>query len=130
MSDGLLAVMSESAKPLLDWLYSLFDIQGVLDHLPGDSMHVGRFPSKDVLVCPDEGDERVFLFVIELCPDQSRFGWIDRVECDFLDVLAGADSRFSCFFDRNFHFVLNGGRGEADAIPLGLALDVRHKCTA
>ena len=68
--------MSESAKPLLDRLSSLFDIQGVLDHLPGDSRHVERFPSKDVLVCPEEGDERAFLFVIELCPDQSRFGRI------------------------------------------------------
>ena len=74
VSDGLFVVLSESAEPLLDWLCSLFDVQGVLDHLPGDSRHVGRFPSKDVLVCLKEGDERAFLFVVETCPDHSRLG--------------------------------------------------------
>src|SRR6266540_4818059 len=120
VSDGLFAVLSESTEPLLDWLCSLFDIQGVLDHLPGDSRHVGRFPSEDVLVCPEEGEERAFLFVIELCPDQSCFGRIDRVKCDFLDVLVGADSRFSCFLGWNFSFIPKGGHGETDTNPLGL----------
>src|SRR6266508_1133405 len=94
VSDGLFATLSESVEPLLDRLCSLFDVQGVLDHLPGDSRHVGRFPSKDVQVCPEEGDERAFLFIIELCPDQSHFGQIRLVERDFLDALVSADSKF------------------------------------
>ena len=66
--DGHFVVLSESAEPLLDRLCPLFDVQGVLDHLLGNSRHVRRFPSKYALVCPEEGDECAFLFVIELCP--------------------------------------------------------------
>ena len=76
VSDGLFTVLSESAEPLLDRLCSLFDTQGVLYHLLGDSRNVRRFPSKDILVCPKEDDERAFLFVTELCPDQGHLGWI------------------------------------------------------
>ena len=61
ISDGLFAVLSKSVEPLFDRFCSLFDIQGLLDHLPGDSRHVRRFPSKDVLVCLEEGDECAFL---------------------------------------------------------------------
>ena len=82
VSDGLLAVLRESAESLLDWLCSFFDIKSVLDHLPGDTRHVGGFPSEDVLVCLKEGDEHAFLFVIESHPDQSYLGWIGRVEHD------------------------------------------------
>ena len=74
ISDGLFAVLGESAEPLLDQLCSFFDVKGVLDHRPGDTRHVGGFPSEDVLVCPKEGDARAFLFVIELYPNQSRLG--------------------------------------------------------
>ena len=68
-SDGLFAVLRESVKSLLDRLCYLFDIQAVLDHLPWDTRHVGRFPSKNILVCLEEGDERAFLFITEPCPD-------------------------------------------------------------
>ena len=130
VSNGLFAVLSELAEPLLDWLCSFFVIKGVLDHLPGDTRHVGRLPSEDVLVCPEEGDERAFLFIIELCPNQSHFGRIGQVERDFLDVLVGADSRFSCFLGRNFSFVPKGGRSESEASLLGLGLDVLCKGAA
>ena len=69
ISDGLFTVLRESVKSLLDQFCSFLHIEGVLDHLPGDTRHVEGFPSEDVLVCPKEGDERAFLFVIELCPD-------------------------------------------------------------
>ena len=69
ISDGLFAVLRESAKSLLDRLCSLFDIQAMLDHLPWDTRHVGRFPGKNILVRLEEGDERAFLFVIEPYPD-------------------------------------------------------------
>ena len=38
----------------------------VLDHLPRDPGHIRRLPSKDVIICPEEGDERAFLFRIEV----------------------------------------------------------------
>ena len=74
ISNGLFVVLRESAEPLLDRLCSFFDVKGVLDHLPGDTRHVRGFPSKDVLVFPEEGDERAFLFRIELYPDQDYLG--------------------------------------------------------
>src|SRR5438132_10461340 len=91
VSDGLFAVLRESAESLLDRFCSLFDIQAVLDHLPWDTRHVGRFPSKNILVRLEEGEERAFLFVVEPCPDQSRLGQTGWVEHNLLDVLVGAD---------------------------------------
>ena len=76
VSDGLFTVLRKSAESLLDRFCSFFDVEGVLDHLPGDTRHVGGFLSEDVLVCPKEGDERAFLFGIKLCPDQSHLGRI------------------------------------------------------
>src|SRR5437016_4791907 len=93
VSDGLFVVLRESMKSLLDRLCSLFEIQVVLEHLPWDTRHVGRFPSKNILVCLEEGDERAFLFVTEPCPNQCRLVRISRVEHDLLDVLVGADPR-------------------------------------
>ena len=116
ISDGLFAVLRESAESLLDQFCSFFDIKRVLDHLPWDTRHVRGFPSKDVLVCLKEGDERAFLFVIETCPDHSRLGWIGWVERDLFDILFGADPSFGCFLCRNFSLVLKGGGGEPDGI--------------
>src|SRR6266540_6838857 len=96
----------------------------MLDHLPWNPRPVGRFPSEDVLVCLEEGDEHAFLFVVEARPDQSRLGWIGRVEHDFLDVLVGADSRLGCFLCWNLPLLLEGGSGESDGIPVGLCLYV------
>ena len=94
----------------------------MLDHLPWNPRHVRRFPSEDVLVCLEEGDERAFLFVVEACPDQSRLGRIGRVEHDFLEFLIGTDPRLGYFLGWNFSFVLKGGCGEPDAVLLGLGL--------
>src|SRR6266508_4002370 len=124
VSNGLFSVLRESVKSLLDRLCSLFDIQAVLDHLPWDTRHVGRFPSKNILVRLEEGDERDFLFVIEPCPDQSRLGWIGRVERNLLDVLVGADPRLGCFLRWNLPLFLEGGGDELDGIPLDLCLYV------
>src|SRR5437016_7551203 len=122
ISDGLFAVLCESADSLLDRLCSLFEIQAMLDHLPSDTRHVRRFPSKNIMVCLEEGDERAFLFVIEPCPDQSHPGRIDRVEHDFLDILVGVDPRLGCFLRWNLTLLLEGGSGESDGTPVGLCL--------
>src|SRR5438034_5279251 len=126
ISDGLFSVLRESTETLLDRLCSLFDVQAMLDHLPWNSRHVGRFPSEDVLVCLEEGGEHAFLFVIEACPDQSRLGRIGRVERDLLDILVGTDPSLGCFLRWNFLLVLKGGSGESDGVPNGLCLYVLH----
>nr|BAC83293.1 hypothetical protein [Oryza sativa Japonica Group] len=47
----------------------------VLNHLPGDPGHVRWSPGEDVSVCPQEGDERVFLFAIQKTTDPCGLGW-------------------------------------------------------
>src|SRR5512144_2628018 len=46
----------------------------VLNHLPGDPGHIRRSPCEDVSVCPQEGDERVFLFAIQKTTDSCGLG--------------------------------------------------------
>jgi hypothetical protein len=41
----------------------------VLSQLSGDSRHIGRNPSEDVSVVPEEAGEREFLFEVEVGPD-------------------------------------------------------------
>ena len=122
VSDGLFTILRESAESLLDRFCSFFDSEGVLDHLPRDTRYVGGFPCEDILVCPKEGDERAFLFGIELCPDQSHLGPIRRVEHDLLELLIGADTRLGCLLGWNFSLLLKGGHGKLDAVPLDLHL--------
>src|SRR5438105_11495190 len=102
----------------------------MLNHLPWNPRHVGRFPSEDILVCLKEGDERAFLFVIEACPDQSHLGRIGRVERDLLDILVGTDPSLGRFLCWNFPLVLKGGNGEPDGVPVGLCLYVLRKGAA
>jgi hypothetical protein len=42
------------------------DLQMVLNHLHGDSGHLRRFPGEHVDICPEEGDERAFLFLSQV----------------------------------------------------------------
>jgi hypothetical protein len=60
------------------------DLQMVLDHLPGDPRHLRRFPCEHVGICLEEGDERDFLFLIQITRDASGLGGI-RAEPDGLD---------------------------------------------
>ena len=122
VSDGLFTILRESAESLLDRFCSFLNIEGVLDHLPGNTRHVEGFPSKDVLVCPKEGDERAFLFGIKLCPDQGCLGRIERVENDLLELLVRGNSRLGCFLGQDLSLLLKGSYGESDAIPLGIFL--------
>jgi hypothetical protein len=56
----------------------------VLDHLPGDPRHLRRLPCEDVGICLEEGDEREFLFFLQITRNASGLGGI-RVELDGLD---------------------------------------------
>jgi hypothetical protein len=52
------------------------DLQMVLDHLPGDPRHLRRFPCEYVGICLEEGDERDFLFLLQIPRDASSLGGI------------------------------------------------------
>jgi hypothetical protein len=56
----------------------------VLDHLPGDPRHLQRFPCEYVSICLEEGDERDFLFPLQIARDASGLGGI-LAEPDGLD---------------------------------------------
>jgi hypothetical protein len=55
----------------------------VLNHLPGDPRHLRRLPSEYVGICPEEGDEREFLFLSQFSRDAGGPGWV----CANLDGL-------------------------------------------
>jgi hypothetical protein len=56
----------------------------VLDHLPGDSRHLRWLPFKHVGICLEEGDEREFLFFLQITRNASSLGGI-LAEPDDLD---------------------------------------------
>jgi hypothetical protein len=60
------------------------DLQMVLDHLPGDPRHLRRFPCEHVSICMEEGDEREFLFLLQITRNASGLGGI-RAEPNGLD---------------------------------------------
>jgi hypothetical protein len=60
------------------------ELQMVLDHLPRNPRHLRRFPCKYVGICLEEGDEREFLFLLQITRDTSGLGGI-RIEPDGLD---------------------------------------------
>jgi hypothetical protein len=50
------------------------DLQMVLNHLPGDPEHLRRFPGEHVNICPEEGDERAFLFLSQIPTNAGGLG--------------------------------------------------------
>jgi hypothetical protein len=59
----------------------------VLDHLPGNPRHLRRFPCEYVSICLEEGDERDFLFLLQITRDASGLGGI-HADLDGLDGIA------------------------------------------
>jgi hypothetical protein len=56
----------------------------VLNHLPGDPRHLRWFPCENVDICLEEGDEREFLFLLQIARDAGGLGGV-RVDLDGLD---------------------------------------------
>jgi hypothetical protein len=52
--------------PLLDRSGVGVDLQMVLNHLPRDPRHLRRLPGKHVDISLEEGDEREFLFAVQI----------------------------------------------------------------
>jgi hypothetical protein len=46
----------------------------VLNHLPRDPRHLQRFPCEYVGICLEEGDERDFLYLLQIARDASGLG--------------------------------------------------------
>jgi hypothetical protein len=51
---------------LLDWSGVGVYLQMVLNHLPRDLRHLRRLLGKHVDISPEEGDDREFLFVVQI----------------------------------------------------------------
>jgi hypothetical protein len=56
-------------EPLLDRSDVGVDLQMVLNHLPRDPRHLRWLPGKYTDISPKEGDERKFLFVVQITRD-------------------------------------------------------------
>jgi hypothetical protein len=50
------------------------DLQMVLNHLPRDPGHLRRFLGEHVNICPEEGNERAFLFLSQVPADAGGLG--------------------------------------------------------
>jgi hypothetical protein len=55
--------------PLLDRSGVRVDPQMMLNHLPRDPRHLRWLPGKHINISPEEGDEREFLFVVQITRD-------------------------------------------------------------
>jgi hypothetical protein len=63
------------------------DLQMVLNHLPRDPRHLRRFPCEHVGICLEEGDEREFLFLLQIARDAGGLGGV-HADLDGLDGIA------------------------------------------
>jgi hypothetical protein len=79
--------------PLLDWSGIGVDLQIVLNHLPRDPRHLRWLPGKHIGISPEEGDEREFLFAVQITQDidtlSSRGPDLDGLHRDVFRLHAG-----------------------------------------
>jgi hypothetical protein len=68
-TDEVLPLNGLLSEPLLDRSSIGVDLQMVLNHLSRDPGHLQRLPSKHVDISLEEGDEREFLFAVQITRD-------------------------------------------------------------
>jgi hypothetical protein len=73
LTDEILPLDGLSPRLLTHRFGVRVDLQMVLDHLPVDPRHLRRFPCEYVGICLEEGDERKFLFLLQITRCR-RFG--------------------------------------------------------
>jgi hypothetical protein len=83
LSDEVLSLNGLSPRLLTHRFGVKVDLQMVLDHLPRDPRHLRRLPCEHVGICLEEGDEREFLFFLQITRNASILGGI-CVESDGL----------------------------------------------
>ena len=74
LTNGLMPLLTESPKKLLDRLKFGIHIKSVPSEFLRYTWHVRRLPCKDVPVLMDELDERTFLFRIQVDADAELLG--------------------------------------------------------
>ena len=72
LANDLVLLLIESAQPLLHWLGTGSNFQGVLGDFPWYARHVRGTPCKHVSVCMENVDEHGFLFGVEVGADRQR----------------------------------------------------------
>jgi hypothetical protein len=98
LTDEVLSLHGLSPRLLAYRLGVRIDLQLVLNHLPGDPKHLRRLPSEHVGICPEEGDEREFLFPPQISRNAGGPRW---VQSD-LDGLCGSTVCFGWLYLRRF----------------------------
>jgi hypothetical protein len=84
---GLVLLLVKASHALLDRLRTGFDIEGVLDDVPGDARHFCQAPRKYVLVALGEVNGLAFLFGVQTGPDMHDFGRVPSINLHGLGVL-------------------------------------------
>jgi hypothetical protein len=74
LSDEVLPLNRLSPRLLIHRFGIRVDLQMVLDHLPGDPRHLRRLPCEHVGICLEEGDEREFLFFLQITRNACGLG--------------------------------------------------------
>jgi hypothetical protein len=87
LTDEILPLNGLSPRLLTHRFGVRVDLQMVLDHLPGDPRHLRQFPCEYVGICLEEGDERDFLFFLQIAYDAGGLGGI-HANLDGLDGAA------------------------------------------
>ena len=85
LTNDLALLLVEAAQPLLHWLGTGSNFQGVLGDLPRYARHVRGTPCGHVSIRTEKVDEHSFLFGVEVGPDRQRLAvGVIGVERDLL----------------------------------------------
>jgi hypothetical protein len=97
LSDKILPLNGLLPGLLLDRPSVRVDFQMVLNHLPLDPRYLRQLPGKHVHISPEEGDEREFLFAIQIPHDADGLRYI-RPNLNSLhgDVLFAGEMHVGC----------------------------------
>jgi hypothetical protein len=92
-TDEVLLLNGLLSRPLLDRSSVRVDLQMMLNHLPRDPRHLRWLPGKHIDISLEEGDEREFLFVVQITRDMgslsSRGPDLDGLHGDIFGLHAG-----------------------------------------
>ena len=72
LANDLALFLVESAQPLLHWLGTGSNLQGVLGDFPRYAWNVRGTPCKHIGICTEKVDEHGFLFGVEVGADRQR----------------------------------------------------------